>query len=48
MLMRTAPSRRASERGQALLATLFVLGFLGLLTIAMLGYRADGEAERVN
>ena len=45
MLMRTAPSRRASERGQALLATLFVLGFLGLLTIAMLGYASSTQGQ---
>src|SRR5207302_588918 len=45
MLMRTAPSRRASERGQALLATLFVLGFLGLLTIAMLGYASSAQGQ---
>jgi hypothetical protein len=45
MLIWAAPPRRSTERGQALLATLFILGFMGLLTIAVLGYAASTQGQ---
>jgi hypothetical protein len=45
MLIWAVPGRRSTERGQALLATMFILGFLGLLTIAVLGYAASTQGQ---